>query len=186
MFGRIHNMYLLVTALFLFLSCAKPVEIIIPDDPVYPTSGTATVDNKSVSYPYDGSGFFFSTARIIYYPNTSGVFPDIPVKVAQGFVYTPYFWSIDGNSAFKLLNSSLDSSTASAFFDSLAAVSDTSGFLSLTSNVSVYQTIAIRAHQGKYAKILITEVMVDTASSTTEVTFKWVYQPDGTTTFLIQ
>lgn len=183
MAGRIHNRYLLVMVLYLFLSCTKPVEITLPDDPVYPTAGTATVDNKSVSYPYTGSGFFFSTAQIIYYPNTSEVFPDIPVRPSS---YKPEFWSIDGNSAFKLLGNSVDSLSAYAYFDSLTALSDTSGFISPISDVSVYQIIAVRAYQKKYAKILITDVMVDTTSNIIEVTFNWVYQPDGSTTFLTQ
>jgi len=182
MFGRIHNMYLLVTALYLFFSCAKPVEIIIPDDPVYPIAGTATVDNKIVAN-YNGSGFYFATAQVIYYPNTSEVFPDISVRVSLSTNYLPQFWSIDGNSAFKLLDSSLDSSSAYAFFDSLTAISDTSGFVSPISNLSVYQTVAVRALQNKYAKILITKITVDSSNSITETTFKWVYQPDGSLTF---
>lgn len=179
MFGRIHNMYLLVTALYFFLSCAKPVEIIIPDDPVYPVSGIATVDNKDV-VNYSGSGFYFATAQVITYPNSSMVYPDISVRIPGGI---PQFWSIDGNSAFKLLNSSLDSSRAYAFFDSLSVISDTSGFVSSISNLSVYQTIAVRAHQNKYAKILITKVLVDSISNITETTFNWAYQPDGSLTF---
>jgi len=179
MSDKIPNLYLLVTVSYLFLSCAKPVEIIIPDDPVYPTAGTATVDNKDVA-GYKGSGFYFATAQVINYPNNSEVFPDIPIRPSLASVYTPQFWSIDGNSAFKLLNSSLDSSTAFAFFDSLAAITDTTGFVSPLSNLAVYQTIAVRAHQYKYAKILITNITVD---SIVETTFNWVYQPSGSLTF---
>lgn len=182
---RSNNLYLLATAGCLFLSCAKPVEIIIPDGPVYPTSGTATIDNKDVAN-YNGSGFYFATAQVIYYPNTSEVFPDIPVKVASAPVYTPYFWSIDGNSAFKLLDSSLDSSSAFAFFDSLTTISDTAGFVSSVFNVSLYQTLAIRANQKKYAKIIITKILIDSSSSITETTFNWVYQPDGSLAFPAQ
>ncbi|MBU1356621.1 MAG: hypothetical protein KJ620_08645 [Candidatus Edwardsbacteria bacterium] len=185
MFGRIHKAYLLLMALYLFLSCAKPVEIVIPDDPVYPTSGTATVDNKEV-VNYNGSGFYFATAQVIYYPNTSEVFPDISVRVSLATNYLPQFWSIDGNSAFKLLDSSPDSSNAYAFFDSLTAISDTSGFVSPISNLSVYQTLAIRANQKKYAKIIITKITVDSINNITETTFKWVYQPDGSLTFPAQ
>ncbi|HBZ87044.1 MAG: hypothetical protein A2509_03520 [Candidatus Edwardsbacteria bacterium RIFOXYD12_FULL_50_11] len=182
MSGRINNLYFWVTVGYLFLSCAKPVEIIIPDDPVYPTAGTATVDNKAVAN-YTGSGFLFSTAQVIFYPNTSEVFPDISARVSAAPAYMPQFWSIDGSSAFKLLDSSPDSSTAFAFFDSLAAIGDTSGFGSPISGLAAYRTVAVRAHQNKYAKILITKITVDSSNSIIETTFKWVYQPDGSLIF---
>ncbi len=178
--GRTRNAYLLLTAVYLLLSCAKPVETDDPDDPAYPTSGTVTVDNKAVAN-YDGSGFLFSTARVIFYPNSSQVYPDVSVKISSS-TGMPYFWSIDHNSAFKLLNSALDSASAYAFFDSLAAISDTAGFVSPIFDLSAYQTIAVRAHQNKYAKILITKITVD-SSSIAEATFKWVYQPDGSLVF---
>jgi hypothetical protein len=175
-------MHLLVAALYLFLSCAKPVEIIIPDDPVYPTAGTATVDNKDVAN-HTGSGFYFATAQVINHPNSNLVYPDVSVRTPSSISYLPQYWSIDGNSAFKLLNSSLDSASAYAFFDSLAAIPDTSGFVSPISNLAVYQTIAVRAHQCKYAKMLITKIAVDSINSIVETTFNWVYQPSGSLTF---
>ncbi|MDQ7797383.1 MAG: hypothetical protein RDU76_00380 [Candidatus Edwardsbacteria bacterium] len=182
MSGRINNLYFWVTAGYLLLSCAKPVEIIIPDDPVYPTAGTATIDNKAVTN-YDGSGFYFATAQVIYYPNGSMVYPDVSVRIPSTVNYLPQYWSIDGNSTFKLLNSSPDSSSAYAFFDSLAAISDTAGFLASISNLAVYQTLAVRARQSRYAKLLITKITVDSSSSITETAFKWVYQPDGSLVF---
>lgn len=165
-----------IFTLALLLSCGKAV-IVVPDDPVYPTSGTATVSNKSVS-GYSGSGFFFQTGRVIYYPNVSEVFPDISVRIQS---LQPEFWSVDGKAAYKLLNTSADSASAQAFFDSLATLTDTTGFASTLSGISACQTIAVRDQQNKYAKIVILKASVD--SSITEVTFRWLYQPDGTTHF---
>jgi hypothetical protein len=180
---RSNDLYLLATAGCLFLSCAKPVEIIIPDDPVYPTAGVATVDNKAVTN-YDGSGFLFSTAQIIYYPNSSMVYPDVSVEISSS-TGLPYFWSIDHNSAYKLLNAAPDSAAAYAFFDSLAAITDTAGFVSPISGLAAYQTIAVRA-RSRYAKMLITKTTIDSSNSIIEAIFTWVYQPDGSLTFPVK
>ena len=184
MSGRTPQAYLLLMAMYLFLSCAKPVEIIIPDDPVYPTAGTDTIDNKAVAN-YDGSGFYFATAQVIYYPNSSLVYPDVSVEISTS-TGMPYFWSIDHNSAFKLLNAAPDSAAAYAFFDSLTAITDTVGFVSPISGLAAYQTIVARVRQSRYAKILITKITVDSSNSIIETTFNWVYQPDGSLIFPVQ
>lgn len=164
--------------LWLLVSCGSQT-IVVPEDPVYPTSGTASIDSRKPQ-GYMGSGFYFATAQVIYYPNTSQVFPDLPVM--SDSLHQPRFWSIDGNSAFKLLESSSDSAAAWAYFDSLAALDDTAGFSGSLSGISRFQTIVVRADGRKYAKVLITRAAVND-SNIAEVTFRWSYQPSGSTTF---
>lgn len=164
--------------LWLLVSCGSQT-IVVPDDPVYPTSGIASIDSRKPQ-GYMGSGFYFATAQVINYPNTSQVFPDLPVM--SDSLHQPRFWSIDGNSAFKLLETSADSAAAWAYFDSLKALDDTAGFAGSLSGIVRFQTIAVRADGRKYAKVLITRAAVND-SNIAEVTFRWSYQPSGSTTF---
>jgi hypothetical protein len=179
--GKAARSLLASAALLSLLSSCGRETIVVPDDPTYPTSGVASIDSRQPQ-GYQGSGFYFATAQVIYYPNTSQVFPDLPVTVSSATGYQPRFWSIDGNSAFKLLDSLSDSAQAWAYFDSLLVLSDTAGFSGSLSGIARHQTIAVRADGGKYAKVLITRAeIID--SSIAEVTFRWAYQPSGSTAF---
>lgn len=183
MSGRIHKLYLVTTVFYLFLSCAKPMEIIIPDDPVYPTSGSACIDSRIVDNLR--SGFRFAVADTIYYPNSNQLYPDVALRVSTVSGTSLEFFAVEVRPAFKLALSLSAPDSAALYFDSLLTISDTTGFTYSGPGVDQHQIWLVRTNMNKYAKILITTDTID-IDNIGKISFNWVYQPDGSLTFPAQ
>jgi hypothetical protein len=177
--------YVVILGLYTWLSCAEPVKIIVPDDPVYPTSGVDTMTNVKVDGYYQG--FYFPTGAVISYPNTSQIYPDVMIRLyteSTDTLVKMSFRSVVLRPTFSKLQDFNDSLTAMAWFDSLKTLTDTV-FTDIGYDVKEYQVWAIRTQENKYAKLLVTGMLIDT-NAVAKIVFKWVYQPDGSMNFPIQ
>lgn len=155
-----------------------------------PTSGRATVNNRTVNQTT--SGFSFSHAANISFPNPSGVVPDIAVFVQtgqSGNIVGVYLARPDSLlPAFRLLRGFGSIDSASQYFQALREIPDTT-YLDVALPVTVGEIWAVITRDNKYARILIrnTTAYVDSSTGTRtlygETTFDWAYQPDGTRRF---
>jgi len=152
-----------------------------------PTSGITLIDTKI----RDGrsSGFSFSTATMIFFPNNLGSLPDVMVSVQISqtgsilgtFLSGPNFPS----PTFQLLKqfSTLDS--AQAFYQTVIDISDTT-FVALAIPIQIGQIWAVRTREDKYAKILVRnslayeDTSVPNAPPYGQVEIAWTFQPNGT------
>lgn len=155
-----------------------------------PTSGRATVNSRTVNNTV--SGFSFSHAANISFPNPSGVVPDIVVLVQTGpsgnivgvFLARPDTLL----PAFRLLRAFGSIDSASQYFQALREIPDTT-YVDLALPVTVGEIWAVWTRDNRFARILIrnTTAYVDSSTGTRtlygEATFDWAYQPDGTRRF---
>jgi|GEM_PF-4853214 len=174
---RIKIISLSAMALCLVLSCADPVKIVIPDETVYPVSGTAAIDSRLIGDLR--MGFRFAIADTIYYPNNNLLYPDIAARISSGGSVIEFF-AVEVRPAFKLMYSSTDPDSAEVYFDSLKTLTDTSGFATYGANVMANQVWAVRTNIARYAKIVVKSALIDTVA---KVSFDWVYQPDNSLPF---
>ena len=170
----------------LVLFCLSCSEGIIVDHGQKPTFGKVTL--TTIYKDGKTTGFSFSEANIVKYPNSQGIIPDITVNVQTneygdpiGTFLTPV--NLEPTFLLKYWPSTMDS--AMAYYDTLSFISDTS-FSDLAIPVLENQVWAVNTHDWKFAKILITSSFAFTDSSNInnitlygEITFKWKYQPDG-------
>jgi len=138
------------------------------------------------------SGFSFSKAATIVYPNSQNIIPDIValVHIVDGNVVGVFFDS--GKSlkpSFKLIKQFNNIDSAQTFFNTLSEIQDTN-FEILAIPVKANQIWGVKTVDDKYGKILILnsyafEDNSDPSSSRLygEARFKWGYQPDGSTKF---
>lgn len=147
------------------------------------TSGIDTIDNTNhFSSTYYEFGFLFSGAKLVTTEATPK--PDLtlfvtrtdnPVLTFQHFNLLPSY-SKAGNFP--------DQESAQAAFDNLKTFNVTK-WVDMADSVSVNQVWIYRSGNSTYAKIRIISTINEVRQSVNygEVTFQWVYQPDGTTTF---
>ena len=124
-------------------------------------------------------GFDFQTGKIIKYPNSDNIKPDLMVLVqmnsTEGLI-GPYFTNIDLTQTFTLTDSFDDKETAEKYFDSYTSIS--SGIYdSAALNLKPYQIWTIKTNGKKFVKLLVLETMVgkDINEPYAEVTFRWYY-----------
>ena len=168
------SLSILLIFCFLAFSCEKSEET--------PISGEVTIDNTvhtSDSYYY--LGFNFSLAAKV--STLADPDPDITVGVKDN---APCFEANAYKPPFSFRAGYESQSEALTVFDALRSFDN----LSLTWSDFGYplaenQIWILRDGDGHFAKILITDIMIDYESMPVSVTctFKWVYQPDGSTTF---
>jgi hypothetical protein len=167
----------------LFSSCDKKNKI--------KTSGEDKLNSEKVleGSTYSIPGFSFESGSVVLYnPAASQNIPDIfalPSSDAQGNVTGAYFDSQNINESFALVGEFSTSDSALSFFNDYKQV-DANSFVFLAKPVLKNQVWVFKTRNEKYAKILILDVQayLKNTEPFAEVTFKWVYQPDGSKTFI--
>jgi len=152
-------------------------------------SGESVISTKLYGTgPYYTYGFSFSTGKNHPYPGSGSVRIDLVAQALtdlQGNLTGVLLASPENDKAFYTNGTFGDSSSALAFFSGYSEVKTTS-FSALSDTIAVNQVITYRSVVPTYAKILITSVKFlpdNLTGQYAEVTFRWVYQPDGTTLF---
>lgn len=175
--------YYLILFFVIFTACTK--DSTRPE--IAPTSGKVTVTSEVIGN--QASGFSFELGEVITLPNSQDILPDLLVLVQQGSggeILGVFFAATDLTPTFSLIGekSTLDSSRA--IFNGLNEIPDTTTFADLAHPVNANQVWAVKTRENKYAKILVlaTSAFIDSANTAGptpygEVTFEWVYQPDG-------
>lgn len=175
---------LLILCLLTFFSCKK-------DNGKPATSGDIeiTSEKHSNGTTYYVDGFSLSSASTIQY--TIGVTSAIPDLILNEIIDqygTPievYMSSPSNYQAFKLYGTYADDILANNAFNNYLTVTETQ-FSDKTASLIPYLIYTYKSSDGKYAKLLIHKVEFMQRSglpSYFKVSVKWVFQPDGTTTF---
>jgi hypothetical protein len=112
-------------------------------------------------------GFSFPEARVIRMPNEDSIVPDIIAVASTDVLGHP----VEMNFIQPL----------AAGFSTLSCVDDSVRF-SVTFAVRPYQVYVVKTHEGKFAKVLVLGTYFFESQDERyhgQVTFDWVYQPDG-------
>lgn len=151
------------------------------------TSGIDTIDNTNhFSTTYFQYGFSFPGAKLIAtYPSPG---PDITLVVNFNDAGTPRLTLQSENMlpSFYKAGEFSDETAAKSAFDNLKTVSASlSQWLDIADPVLPNQVWIYRSETEHYAKIRIISTINETRQTVPygEITFQWVYQPDGSTTF---
>jgi|TARA_B110000196_G_C20743702_1_gene474377 hypothetical protein len=150
-----------------------------------PTTGEASFNSEIINFKF--SAFSFSEGKVIKYPNSQGLIPDIILLVhsrENGNINGVYLSSLDLRPTFNYQYWSTNIDSTQIYFDNLLEISDTV-FTGMALPVKENQVWAIMTRDGKYGKILIKYTLAKMKDSTPygEIQFKWEYQPDGTNNF---
>ncbi len=152
-------------------------------DTTPPLSDTTTIDNrrKQGSGTYYVMGFTFATAQKVSTLSQPG--PDITLVVdrSSGIItlQTGNF-----NDSFYKAGEYSDAASAKQAFDALTSFGSVP-WVALAEPVMVNQIWIFKTRSNHYAKFRIISITTEVVSGETEaeMTFEWVYQPDGTLTF---
>jgi hypothetical protein len=171
--------FLFVAALVALLSsCSKSDN---------PTSGTVYIDNKLYgSGPYYSLGFTFSGAKKVSTLANPG--PDITVEagsVTTGGNVVAFLSSNSFSPSFYLAGQYPTAELAGAAFKSLTSVGSGLSWSSFGTPLYKNQVWIFKTEDEKYAKLLIVSDSLNTSVNPpfASCSFKWSYQPDGSTTF---
>lgn len=168
--------FILISALFVLISCTKK-------EPVR-TSGTDTIDN--ITYygtTYYTYGFSFSKAKLI--PTSTNPGPDIAiVSYTDNGVIKLTLQANNLKPSFFKYGEFADGTAAATAFDNLRDFS-ASQWLDVADPVNPNQIWIYRSGSDTYTKFRIISTVSEIRQSVPygEITFQWVIQPDGTTTF---
>jgi len=147
-------------------------------------SGTVTIDNTThQSTTYYIYGFSFSKAKKVSTLEIPG--PDISVYVNADTPPNRLYLQADNlNPSFAKIGDFPDAASASAAFDNLKTVGNYE-WTDLAIPVAPNQVWVYKTGTPCYAKMWIISTVNDSVNNKPygECTFKWVYQPDGSTTF---
>ncbi|NOY38460.1 MAG: hypothetical protein GXO83_12915 [Chlorobi bacterium] len=176
------NRFIPFVLILILSSCQKEKPI--------PLTGEVTMDSTlfgsgSGPYPYYLIGFSFSQGKLIEYRN--GNVPDITIlpktevsgNVKSAFLDTPNVFP-----SFSLTAAFDNADDALTFFGNYLEAAD-SGYISLADPILPHQIWTFKTATGRFAKMLIMDVktMLKDQVPYAEVTFRYVYQPDGTPVF---
>ncbi|MEA1896343.1 MAG: hypothetical protein U9N53_01615 [Bacteroidota bacterium] len=165
--------------LILFASaCSKDKEV--------KTSGTHTITSEMIleGQTYSYYGFSFSKASVkLYNVASSTDRPDFGVGMNQDSL--PYFDTENIEESFALAGEFSTADSALTFFNNYGEV-DVNSYVGLAQPVLENQIWVFKTRSNTFGKILIMNTLRYEKNSymIVEVHFKWVYQPDGSSTFL--
>ena len=148
-------------------------------------SGVVTVDSKLYgTSSYYALGFKFSTGKKVSTLNGN---PDLTVaagSLTSGGSVVAYLASNTFDPAFYLYGEYANSADAENSFNSLLSF-NVSTWSDFGTPLAPDQIWIFRTDDGNYAKLLVTAVTLNSGiiPPFASCTFRWVYQPDGTTTF---
>ena len=152
-------------------------------DSTPPLSDTTTIDNRRMqgSGTYYVMGFTFATAQKVSTLSQPG--PDITLVVdrSSGIItlQTGNF-----NDSFYKAGEYADAASAEQAFEALTSFGSVP-WVALAEPVTENQIWIFKTRSNRYAKFRIISITTEVVSGETEaeMTFEWVYQPDGTLTF---
>jgi hypothetical protein len=148
------------------------------------TSGIDTIDNIThFSTTYFNYGFSFSSAKLLSTNLNPG--PDITLFLNTGNV--PPTLTLQTNNlkpSFYKLDDYSDEASAKTAFDNLKTVSVTQ-WLDMAEPILANQVWIYRSGSDVYTKFRIISLVNETRQSVPygEITFQWITQPDGSSTF---
>jgi hypothetical protein len=169
-------LFIILIFLLILSGCRK--------DNIKPTSGTDTIDNTTFqTTTYYVFGFSFSKATKVSTLENPG--PDILVYVNSD--NPPARLTLQANNlnnSFYKVGDYPDGSTAKSAFDNLKTVGAFQ-WVSMADPIYANQVWVYRTGSEHYAKIRIISTINEIRASLPygEVTFEWLYQPDGSLTF---
>lgn len=148
------------------------------------TSGIDTIDNIiHTSTSYFEYGFSFSQAKLISNLATPG--PDITIIVVPDSLSARITLQTNNlKPSFYKVGDYADESTATAAFNNLKTVS-VSVWTDVADPINPNQVWIYRSGSETYTKFRIVSTINELRQSVqyAEITFQWVYQPDGSLTF---
>ncbi len=167
---------LTILSLVIFTSCKKVN--------TSNTSGTSSIDNTIYkATTYFAYGFSFSKAGKVATTATPG--PDIVLYVNND-TGTPRLTlqASNLNNSFSKVGDYVDAASAETAFKNLLTVGSVL-WTGQADPVRANQVWLYRTNDEQYVKIRIVSVINETRSSVAfgQITFEWVFQPDGTSTF---
>ncbi len=178
------SLWILVGCTILLSGCEK--------DNTPKTAGEVTITSERVleGQTYTINGFLFAQGKVINYnPETSTKKPDLVVLAAGDAQEVVAILDMPGNVQQKLLMGLAgefgDWTSAEEFFNTYTQIPDSLTYSFWINPTLKNQVWVIKTLEGKYGKIVIKNVATYIAQTTryAEVTFKWAYQPDGSTLF---
>jgi hypothetical protein len=170
--------FFILLGVFICLSACTKVE-------KTPTSGIQTIDNTTyLSTTYYVYGFLFSRAKLVSTIEKPG--PDIVLYVSKNnnLPARLTFQADNLKPSFYKVGDFADEASAISAFDNLKNVS-VSQWSDMGDPVNPNQVWIYRSGSETYAKIRIISTINETRQSIAygECKFRWVYQPDGSSTF---
>ncbi len=182
--GRIK--FIIIVSLLIYMGCDNSIE-----HAKSKTAGEITLNNDE--YNSKIFGFSFSTADLIEYPNSESLTPDIILMAeldGNGNTKSIYLSScMQTKQSFILMEQFSDLESAENYFYTLSEASE-DGYEIYALQVKEYQVWSVKTVDDKYGKILILNTERDenilkpiSTNSYGEVTFRWVYQPNGSKKF---
>ncbi|RLD36677.1 MAG: hypothetical protein DRI73_00225 [Bacteroidetes bacterium] len=154
------------------------------------TSGENSLNSELIlsGQTYSIQGFSFESGSVILYnPASSTSIPDIfalPDTDPQNNEVTAYLDTENPFESFALAGTFPTSGEALDFYNNYKEVK-VSTYVSFAKPVLENQVWVFKTRNNKYAKMLIMKVntSIKNQEPYAEVTFKWAYQPDGSTIF---
>ena len=152
------------------------------------TSGENSLNSELIlsGQTYSIQGFSFESGSVILYnPASSTSIPDIFVLPdSQNNEISAYLDTENPFESFALAGTFQTSGDALDFFNNYKEV-EVNSYVPFAKPVLENQVWIFKTRSNKYAKLLILKVntSVKDLEPYVEITFKWAYQPDGTTIF---
>ncbi|MHB8132212.1 MAG: hypothetical protein ACYDEX_24915 [Mobilitalea sp.] len=171
--------FLTVLILVLFSGCKKADEQVV--------SGTETlVSTLHGTGPYYAFGFSFASAEKISTLSVPG--PDITIFASKNVDGTIKDISLEASNfenSFSHVDEYMSEAEAVQGFNNLSTVGNTQ-WVASAKPLKINQVWLYKTGSGNYAKLRIISTVEEMRQSLPygECTFQWVYQPDGSTTFL--
>ncbi len=178
----IKTIFTLILVVFLLNGCNK--------DNKDKTSGENTLNSELIldGLTYSVQGFSFESGNVVLYnPASSASKPDFMVLPDTDPITDDVYAYLDTENpleSFGLAGTFPSSGEALDFFNNYKEV-DITTFIPFAKPVRENQVWVFKTRNKKYAKLLIVKVNTSIKNNEpfAEVTFKWVYQPDGSKIF---
>ena len=175
-----------ISVCFIFLSGCKKENNTQPIEPK--NAGSSKITTELIIN--SGVGFSFGYGTTIVIANPNNIKPDMILLVqrsAHGEILGVFLSSIDLTPMFSLIEEFNNLDSAKKAFDEFKEVPANLTFVELAIPAKKNQVWAVKTLDDKYAKILITNTLVNYDSTKPdyygEADFDWVYQPNGSNKF---
>lgn len=176
---------------WLWIGCSVLVSGCEEDNPPR-TTGEVTITSELIleGATYTFNGFSFELGKVIYYnPQSSQKTPDLvvtPDNSGEEIVAILQIWNnVQEKPLMALTGEFADWNSAEDFFDNYKQIADSLSYTSWANPTLENQVWIVKILSGNYGKILIKNIVTYLSGTKpyAEITFKWVYQPNGTKIF---